>query len=178
MPFDNERIAKAVLAKLQSDLAAALDVVEAAWSASDPISLPDVVTWYYGHKPTVLDLESTDFPFVSTIPTSRRPLTAVYGWGYQDQAPQIYVDWFVVADDETTADKICGRYGEAILAVIQGQRAYGGYDQANYEPNIDLSESSRHPKTVDADMFNADQVDFIKMGRMTLEFGGSGKSGF
>ena len=40
------------------------------------------------------------------------------------------------------------------------------------EPAIDLSEASRHPKTQDADMFDESQVDYIKMGRMTLEFGG------
>jgi len=35
-----------------------------------------------------------------------------------------------------------------------------------------LSESSRHPKTAAADMFDEGDVDFIKMGRMTLTFGG------
>lgn len=173
MPFDNERIAKAVKACLESELAAALAGVEASW-AEDPLPLPDVATYFYGHKPTVLELPSAAFPFLAVIPTGRRGLRGRYGWGYQDQSPTVYVDWFVVADDETTVDKLCSRYTEAIEKVLQSQRAYAGYEQVDYEPNVDLSEASRHPKQAAANMFDVGDVDFIKMGRMTLEFGGNG----
>jgi len=172
--FDNEHITKAIKALLQAGLGMALDVIEAEWQQSDPLALPEPVTWYYGHKPDVVFMPSSAFPFVATIPVSRRPLRSHYGWGFQDQAPTVYVDWFVVAADETTADRLCSRYAQAVLAVIQSQRAYYGYDLADYEPQIDLSEASRHPKIVDADMQDDAQVDFIKMGRMTLEFGGGG----
>jgi len=171
MPFDNEHIAKAVETLLEAELGDALDTVETEW-ASDPVTLPEPETWFYGHKPTVLELESADFPFLAVIPTARRPLRSHYTWGFQDQNPVVYVDWFVVATGETTVDKLCSRYAQAVLAVVQSQRAYYGYDLVDYEPQIDLSEASRHPKTADSDMFDDAQVDFIKMGRMTLEFGG------
>ena len=172
MPFDNESVARDVKSLLETELSAALVVVAAAWAGIDAVTLPTPVTWHYGHKPEVVELESAAFPFVATIPTNRRPGRQVYGWGFQNQSITIYVDWFIVADDETTADKLCSRYGEAVLAVIQSQRAYAGYDLIDFEPAIDLSEASRHPKTLDADMLNDDHVDFIKLGRMTLEFGG------
>lgn len=174
MPFANESIARAVLAVLETGLAAALATVEAAWHDVDPVTLPAPATWFYGHKPTVLELPSGAFPFVAVIPTGRRPVRQGYGWGFQDQVPSMYIDWLVVADDETTVDRRCSRYAEAVVAVIHGQRAYAGYDLADYEPQIDLSEASRHPQTQDADMLDDDQVDFIKLGRMTLEFGGNG----
>jgi len=172
MPFDNERVARAVLAYLQTELGDALEDVATAWAGTDPLTLPEPVTWHYGHKPEVIALPSTSFPFVAVIPTNRNPLRRKYAWGFQDQAITVYVDWFVVAADETTADKLCSRYAEAVLAVLQQQRAFGGYDQVDYEPRVDLSEASRHPVTVDADMFESDQVDFIKLGRITLIFGG------
>lgn len=171
MPFDSEHVAKAVQAHLQSALASALDVVELAWADADPVELPDVVTWFYGHKPTVLELASTAFPFMAVIPTGRTPSRARYGWGWQDTNHTLYVDWFVVAADETTVDKLCSRYGEAMVQVFQQQRAFYGYDQVDYEPRVELSEASRHAQTPAANMFDDAQVDFIKMGRATLEFG-------
>ncbi|HNT78498.1 MAG TPA: hypothetical protein PKH77_26090 [Anaerolineae bacterium] len=173
MPFDNERIARAVKTSLEAGMTAALETVAASW-AEDPLPLPDVATYFYGHKPTVLELPSAAFPFLAVVPTGRRALRTTYGWGFQDQNPTVYVDWFVVAEDETTVDKLCSRYAEAILRVLQSQRAYAGYEQVDYEPAIDLSEASRHPKTPAANLFDAGDVDFIKMGRMTLEFGGNG----
>lgn len=172
MAFQLEHIAKAVKTRLESSLPSALSTVEASWAGSDPITIPDPVTWFYGHKPTVLEMESAEFPFVSVIPVGRDKVREVYGWGYQNQNPRVYVDWFIVADDETTADKLCSRYAEAMGKVTQMQRSYAGYDQEDFEPQIDLSEASRHPKTHDADMLEDAHVDFIKMGRMTLEFGG------
>lgn len=174
MPFDIEHLTRAVKTQLETVMAAQLDAVEAEWAAIDPLTLPDVVTWYYGHKPTVLELPSASFPFVSTIPARRATVRTNYGWGYQDQNQVVYVDWFVVAADETTADKLCSRYAQAVLAAVQAQRSYYGYDQVDFEPGIELSEASRHPKTAAANMFNDAEVDFIKMGRMTLEFGGNG----
>lgn len=172
MPFDNERIARAVKTRLEARLTAALSTVAAGWAGEDPVALSTVATWFYGHKPTVLELPSTAFPFLAVLPVGRSPERGQYGWGFQDQNPRVYVDWFVVAEDETLADKVCSRYAEAVLDVVQGQRAYAGYDQVDYEPSVDLSEASRHPKTAAANMFEDADVDFIKMGRMTLEFGG------
>lgn len=170
MPFDVEHVAKAVLTLLQGELGAALDAVETEWTA-DPLTLAEPVTWHYGHKPTVVEMESTGFPFVAVIPMGRKPVRRAYAWGFQDQSMTIYVDWFIVATTETAADKMCSRYGQALLAVLQSQRALYGYDQVDFEPQVDLSEASRHPQTIDADMFDDAQVDFIKMGRITMEFG-------
>lgn len=174
MPFPLEHIAKAIKTRLESSLPSALSTIAAEWAAEDPLTLPDPVTWYYGHKPTVLELESVSFPFVSVVPTGRARIRTSYGWGWQDQNPTVYVDWFVVADDETTADKLCSRYAQAVVKTLQSQRAYYGYDQVDFEPQVDLSEASRHPKTTEADLFDPAHVDFIKMGRATVEFGGNG----
>lgn len=172
MSYDVEHILKALKIRLQAELATQLDVVEAAWLAEDPVALPDVVTWYEGHKPTVLELESSSFPFLAVLVARREPMERPSRWGYQDQMLTAYVDFFVVADDETTVNKIAQRYVEAITGILQGERIIHGYAQADYEPLVQISEASRHAKTTNADMFDNDAVDYIQAARITVMMGG------
>lgn len=168
MAYENEAIGKALIAQLQAELPGALDTVEAAWASTDPVTLPDPVTWFEGHKPTVLELESASFPFVAVIVPEREPQERPSRWGYQEQSVTAFVDYFVVADDETTVNKRAHRYGQGICQVLQAERVFEGYQQSDYEPQVRLSEASRHASTTEADMFDDDEVDFIQAGRLIV----------
>jgi len=170
MALDAERIAQAILTRVTTNLAAQLDVVEALWAATDPLALPDIVTTHYGHKPTVLELNSAAFPFVAVVPARVTPVSTPnsYGWGDQVETYEVYLDYFVVAAVEETVNKLAARYGEALRLVLQAQRSIAGYDQRDYKPEVNLSEASRHGKTSDADFFDETDVDFIQGGRIII----------
>jgi len=168
MAYKAEWIRNAIKTRLEDNFAAALDTIEAEWADTDPVTLPDVETWFLGHKPTVLELESSEFPFVAIIIADRVPKTEPIRWGYQEQVITAYVDYFVVAADETTVNKIAHRYAEAIITILQGENVIEGFTQQNYEAEVALSEASRHAKHKEADMFAEADVDFIKMGRVTI----------
>jgi len=172
MSYDAERVGKALKERLESELGDALDTVEAAWAGDDPVTLPDPVTWFLGHKPTVVEMESSEFPFLGVIVADTSPKGRPSRWGYQEETLTVFVDYFVVADDETTVNKRAHRYAEAILAVLQEERYIEEYMQQDYRPRVRLSEASRHAKTENADMFSADDVDYIQMGRVEVGFDG------
>jgi hypothetical protein len=169
MSYDAERVGAALKTRLEDELPDALDAVEALWADSDPVTLPDPVTWFEGHKPTVLEMESSEFPFVAVIAAEATPQERPSRWGYQEEMLMGFVDYFVVAADEATVNKITHRYAEAILSVLQEERfIYEGYGQQDYRPRVRLSEASRHAKTANADMFKDADVDFIQMGRVEV----------
>jgi len=172
MAYEAEWVRDALKTRLEDNFATALDTVEAEWADTDPVTLPDVVTWFLGHKPTVLELESSAFPFVAIIIADRVPKAAPLRWGYQERVIAAYVDYFVVAADETTVNKIAHRYAEAIISILQAENVIEGFTQMNYEAEVRLSEASRHAKYKEADMFAALDVDFIKMGRVTVPLEG------
>jgi hypothetical protein len=174
MSYDNERIGTTLNTRLQTNIGAALDTVEATWTArGDPVTLPEPVTWFDGHKPTVLEMVSAEFPFVAVIVGSRSPRSDPIRWGYQVCRVVVWVDFFVVATTEAMVNKIAHRYAEAIVAVLQGERHVEGYRQTDYEPEVVLSEASRHAKTANADLFNDAHVDFIQAGRVVVNFEGA-----
>lgn len=172
MAYDAEATGNALQTLLEAELGAALDAVEASW-ASDPVTLPDPETWFFGHKPTVLEMESSEFPFVAVLVADRAPQERPMRWGYQESVITAYVDYFVVADDEATVNKRTHRYAQAICQVLQAERIINGYAQQDYEPEVRLSEASRHGKEKEADFFKDAEIDFIQAGRVTVLLEGS-----
>lgn len=168
MAYDNEKVRSSLGTRLEANLPGQLDVVEAEWAASDPLTLPDPVTWYEGHKPTILELESAAFPFVAILVPARVPQDRPSRWGYQEQELTAFVDFFVVAADEATVNKLVHRYTQAIVLELQAERVIEGYQQVNHEPEVKISEASRHKKTANSDLFNDDDVDFIQAGRVVV----------
>lgn len=176
MAYTGEELRSGVVTFLQAGIAAALDTVEAGYAASDPVTLDDIVTWHEGHNPEVLELESTAFPFMAVMVGNRIPDQSKQGraqWKFQEFDVLVYVDCFVVADDIATVNKRVHRYAKAIVAVLQTQRYIEGHKQNNYEPEVKISEATRHPKTANSDLFNSDDVDYIQVGRVIVSFEGS-----
>jgi hypothetical protein len=174
MAYDNERIARALLAHLQANLGGTLDAVEALWLTTDALTLPDPVTWFMGYKPTLLELPVTAFPFVATLAPEREPVSLVKPtWGYQSQSVRTFVDFCVSAYDEATANKMGWRYSEAIIAALKLSSAFVGYRQVSYEPQARMISFTRHMVAPDnADAFNAEDVYYTYVGSVSVELEG------
>lgn len=169
MGVENEALARAVKGYLEDELSAALDAVEAEWAATEAVTLADPVTYFVGHKPTVLEEPSTSFPFVAIIAPSREPMEGAE-WGFQKVAHDVLIDYFVVASDEATVNLAVLRYAQAIVDVLQAHSVIGGYTQEDYEPPLTLSEATRHLTGGETgDAFDTDDVDYIQMGRITVK---------
>jgi hypothetical protein len=168
LAYDNELVLKAVKTYLAAGIGDALDDVEADWvTAGDPVALPDPVTYFEGYKPTFLEMESAEYPLVAIMADERRPESGgsqKAEWGYQEQVISCTVNFVVVADDEETVNKIAHRYAQALVDLMQAQRGFEGYTQVDYEPAVTLAPASRHPKTHEANLQEAAQTDFIKVG--------------
>lgn len=169
MALNNERLARAIQTLITTGLPAALDAVEALWTGATAVVLANPASVFLGHKPTLLEMPSTAFPIICIITPNREP-QAARAWGYQEQTVTVYLDYFVVAEDEATVNLRTWRYAEALVTLMQANRVVGGLDQTDYEPQVLFSEASRHGKTSDADMFETAQVDFIQGGRIMLRF--------
>jgi hypothetical protein len=171
--YDGELVAHAILVELQASLGDALDDVEDAWSAQgSEVTLPEPVTWFEGHEPTVLEMESTEFPFIAALAAESDPQERPSRWGYQEETVRVLIHYFVVAADAATVYKICNRYAEAIRKVLQAQRYFEGYEQEDFRPRTRLSTASRHGQTAEADMFDETQVDYIQMGEIEVRLDG------
>jgi hypothetical protein len=174
MGYDAERLQGAIMGFLQANLGSSLDTVEALWAGSDPVNLPDAVSWHPGYKPTVLELASAAFPFISVMVPARNPIEGRRAeWGYQGVRLQAGLHIFVIADDEETVNKVAHRYAEAVVMSFQSQRVIGGYAQINYEPAVTLGQTIRHPTGgVTGDFFDDDDTDFIRLVQVRVDFEG------
>jgi hypothetical protein len=174
--YDAELVAQGLQTLLEAEMEDALDTVEAAWVTNgDAVTLPDVVMWHFGHKPTVLEMGSDAFPFVSTIPAGANPDTAKRAeWGFQEETFQVMIDYFVVGTTEEICTKVCNRYAQAIRAILQTQRNIEGYQQVNWKPQVAISEIIRHGVTTESDLLvsAAAAVNYIQGGRITVVFEG------
>lgn len=171
MAYQGEQIGNSLATRLEAGLAAALDVVEAAWTArGDTLALPDAVTWFEGYYPTIAELPSTSFPFVAVMVQNREPQRGRIQWGYQDATYAVWIYYFVVAADEATVNKVCYRYAEALVSILQSERTVEGFQQVDWEPEVRVQRAVRHGTTPNADMFESSQVDFIQMGEVTVYF--------
>lgn len=173
MAYDNERIGKAIKAHLVADLPAQLDVVEAAWTATDPLALPEPVTWFEGYKPTVLEMAQDEFPYVGILVPVREVGTGKAQWGYQGQMVHAFVDFAVCAEDEATANKMGYRYAEALCLTLKRSASFAGFTQVNYEPPVSLVSFTRHLKDpANADAFSADDVYYLALKSIAVDLTG------
>jgi len=138
--------------------------------AIEAVTLPDPVSYFIGHKPTVLEEPSTSFPFISVIVPNRAPVEGSE-WSFQKVAYDVLIDYFVVAADEATVNLITMRYAQAIVNMLQAHSIIGGYAQEDYEPAVELTFTASRQLTggETGDAFNASDVDYIQMGRIVVK---------
>ena len=173
MAYDNERVASAIKAYLVTNLPAKLAAVQVSWAATDPVTLPAVVTWFLGYKPTLLEMDASAFPFLSVMAPAREAREDKAQWGYQGNLVHAFVDFAVPAADEATANKIAHRYAEAIIQALQAQASFEEYYQVNYEPPVSMISFTRHHKELaNSDAFNSDDEYFLSVNSIAVDLVG------
>jgi len=169
--YDAELVAQGIKTLLEVEMEDALDAVEAVWVTNgDAVTLPDVVTWHFGFKPTVLEMDSDAFPFVSVFDTGANPTEKRADWGFQEEQFPVMIDYFVVGTTEENCAKVCSRYAQAIRAILQAERVIEGYHQVNWKPQVAISEMIRHGVTTESDLLvsAAAAVNYIQGGRVSV----------
>jgi hypothetical protein len=151
---------------ISANIAAALDVVEAEWSAIDPVTLPNPVNYDRGYRSWMLDLASTAYPYILTIFTERTPNAGQAGrLKMQDVEYAGTVSTFVVADTEAEVVKIAHRYAQAILAILQTDMTFRGCKQRDWKPAVKvIADNVTHLKAgASGDTYDSDDVDYIRL---------------
>ncbi len=146
-----------------------MDAVEAAWAATDPITLDNPVTELLGIDLTqfVLDYEQSAYPVVSVMATSREGATPAAQWGYQEVAARIVIDFAVQSETLEETPKIGWRYARAIRQTLQSQKQQGDLNQEDYEPTLALTNVE---KTYDANA-SPDDIYYVQVGRLEVPLG-------
>jgi len=174
MAYENEAVMRAIQALLEDELEAALDAVEAAWQATDPLALPDPVAYHLGYKLTILELPSTSFPFIAIMAPNRFPFEDQAGrLGQEDVTVEAALHVFVIADDEATVTKLAHRYAKALVNIFQDNQVISGHEQRHWEPSVRVGVTERHAKGgTSGDLFDPADTDFIRIVEVQLELVG------
>lgn len=169
--FNGEVIARAFESLLKDGLNDALTEVQAFWAGIEDIDLGSVPDENYiiGHKPTLINRPSSDFPMIAILVTGRFPIGS-RSRSFQRESYRISIDIFNVAADEETVNLKTFRFVEAVVKVVQSVRTIEGYSIVEQKPSVNISEAGRHMKDPEAaDMTFEDDEDFAQIGRVTVE---------
>jgi len=175
MAYENELIMKAIANLIDTELVDALDDVESYWQdRDDSLALPGPINVHEGYKQTVLEMPSTDFPFISVLVPNRDPVRGEASrWGQEDVVVTAGLHIFVIADDETIVSKLAHRYAQALVNVFQTHPEIAGHSQRHYEPSVHVGVTERHAKSgVEGDLFDPDKTDFIRIVEIQMELVG------
>lgn len=175
MAYHGETLERALETLLQTNIAAALNTVEARWSAIDPVTLPDPANWSRGYRMFMLDLVSTFYPYVLTMITDRMPEVGQAGrLKMQDVIYKATISAFVVANTEDDVSAIAHRYLEAIIDILQASLVIGGFKQRHYEPVTRIvADNVVHLRAGDSgDPENAADVDYMRLVEVDIELEG------
>lgn len=166
MSYQGENVERAVYNTLVEHLAAALAAVQAEWTATDPMVLPVPVNWARGYRTWMLDLASTQYPFVLVIVPLRTPESSQAGRiDFQDSQYSVMISAFLVADTEAQAVSLAHRYAQALVNVLRAHRTITGFSQVNPEPLVRiLVDNQMHIKAgTMGDQSSAEDVDYLRL---------------
>lgn len=184
--FDNERLENAVLAVLKSELSAALDTIEARWTA-DPLTLPDVVTYGDpGLNPNAIEQSYDYYPYVDVFAGERNPSDQPGArsdqYAMQLQTVDAIVSFVVVEDDVATINKLAKRYAEAIDLVLQNNPVFEAATRRRFKQDgrlsrVAISGPGRYSQydTVGrqgADTFSPDHESWMVAGTLEITLNG------
>lgn len=156
---------------IQNGIGAALDLVEAEWTATDTQALPEPANWDRGYRSWMLDLPSTSYPYVLTMFPNRNA-GKIEGLKLQQATYQGTISIFVVGNTEAIADKIAKRYAQAVISVLQSQMVVRGCELRDWKPGVQiLADSSVHLRAGSSgDTYDADDVDYMRLVDITLAY--------
>lgn len=142
MSYKAEAIGKAVTSLLQTKIAAALTAVAARWT-TDAITLGSVSSWEFGHRPTILEKESTYYPAISVMVGDSEPVVNADQWMLSKDRYPVLVDVFVTEETEEKVAKKLLRYVEAMLDVFEANQQITSALALNGPPSVQFSEVGR-----------------------------------
>jgi hypothetical protein len=172
----SEGLAKLVLAALQAEIAAAINVVEAYWAApdaplpADPIVVPDPVSWEFGYRVSLLDdsRQFADLPVVAVFEGDevQEPEICPF-WPHDEGTFIIFVAYYVADEDEETCSKKRSRYTQAIKLVLRDHHNLMGCNNLTYQPRVELTPFIRAVDHKKDDLQRLDQKYFIQGALLT-----------
>jgi len=160
-----------VEALIQASIGAALDLVEAEWSATDALTLPEPANYDRGYRTFMLDKASTEYPYVLTMfPT--RTSGKIEGEQLQQSTYQGTISIFIVGSTEAIADKIAKRYAQAVISILQSQQTIRGCTLRDWKPSVEiLADSATHLVAGnEGDTYNPNDVDYMRLVDITLAY--------
>jgi len=170
MPYRNEDLERAIDARLQGAMAAALLAVVARWAEIDDVALTEPVSWYRGYRSLLLETPSSSFPIVWTWAHQRAPVGGVKS-RMQGVRAEVAIQVWLAEDTEAIANTVGHRYTEAIIDILQAQKVIGGWSQVNFEPAAEQTQSIVHLRAGSTgDYENANDIDYIRMVEVTVIF--------
>jgi len=166
-----EWLERGVEALIQSGISAALDAVQAEWAGTDALTLPEPANYDRGYRAFMLDLASTEYPYVLTMFPNRNP-GKTEGLKTQQSTYQGTVSIFVVGSTEAIADKIAKRYAQAVISVLQGTTVVQGCELSDWKPAVQiLADSAVHLIAGNSgDTYKAEDVDYMRLVDITLAY--------
>lgn len=175
MTWKGELLERGLDTVLQSGIVAALDVVEARWSAIDAITLPEPANYASGYRPWMLTLPSTAYPYLLTIVSQRATRNQdAYQLGFGQGSYQHQWSAFLIGQDEDEAVAIAHRYAEALVDLLQANRVVEGCIQVYHEPAIQIyAENRMHLIEGErGDLQDSQDVDYMRLIELTQTWEG------
>jgi len=169
--YEGEKLERGIETVLQNNIAAALVAVAARWEDIADVTLPSVASWTCGYRSWILDLASSNFPYIVTIVNGQNPVGRVE-FGAQDVIAQSSISIFITAATEANANTIIHRYIEAVIDILQANQVIEGHKLRHYEPKRRIiADSTKHlvnaPK---GDYEKASDVDYMRLGVIEPEY--------
>jgi hypothetical protein len=150
LDLQTEYAGRAVQLALKNDLNAQIDAVwddavaedAAYYSALSVSPVPETpkqypAVWMLGSFPSVLERPREDYPNVAVVSYRHRSARDL-GDQYEIANNRIYVEAFVMHDDEATVNRLAQRYARAVHRTL----VIGGFYEAEFTPDVDISNAA------------------------------------
>ncbi len=167
-----ETVEKTILSTLQEGEASALAAEAAHWtSEGDPLPLASFAEWLEGRFVTVLEWTRAKFPAASVLVMEQVPDQDLDQFGYLVATMTAQVYWYVAADTETECNKLCKRYGQALMSILAASpQLAAGIALRGAVPRVQVSEMMRHfPSANGLGVEMTGDEFFVQVGRATYE---------
>lgn len=151
-----EEIARATLLTIKDNLNVAIDEVWAEMVAEDATFYPAIgepvpttpkqypARFFMGSYPSVLERPPEDYPNVAVVSYRHRSAEDA-GDQFELVNNRLYVEAFVMHEDEGTVNRMANRYARALHKVLAANRSLGDSDVVfggEFSPDIDISNAA------------------------------------
>jgi len=151
-----EEIGRAALLTVRENINTAIDEVWTEMDAQDAtyyaalgesaLPVPKVypTRYFLGSYPSVLERPPEDYPNIAVVSYRHRSAEDV-GDQYEVVNNRLYVEAFVMHDDESTVNRLAYRYAKALHKVLAANRSLGDDNVifgGEFSPDIDVSNAA------------------------------------